>query len=289
MYTSKSKAAGQGWLLFFFAAIAVALMVVFSGLVCLAQGGTKLPDVKDPFPDKTTKPKPTPTPRKQTVAPTVDKRADAVAPGGAYFSDGFSGSQLGPDWKLMNADAQRWTMQPKKKSLLIITQTGTLSDSKNLKNWLILNRDLPADDFEVIVEASIQIQGAGNQVTIALYGDDQNYLWMVFQGDNSWIRRTPYLGKCFQGKNTYFAGGSKGDGQAQQPERIFLKIEREENQYSGFYAYADQPTSVDQIKWIKMGTLPWINFHGKLVLYAANYQGAPEVAAEFYSVLIRKK
>jgi hypothetical protein len=190
----------------------------------------------------------------------------------------------------MNGDPQRLALQPNKKSLLIIAQTGLLTDSKTLKNYLMLNRDLPADDFEVIVEASLQIQGVGNAAGIALFGDDQNYLWVGFQGDQ-WggnIARTPYFSKVFQGKGTNFTG-ERRFGLASQLEHIFLKIEREENQYSGFYAYADKPMSIEEIPWAKMGTLPWISFHGKLMLAAANYQDAPEVSAEFYSVLIRKK
>ena len=286
MYTSQGKAIGHGWPLLFVSAIAVTMTVGFSSLIGRAQG-TKIPPI-NPAPQPSPKARPTPTPRKSPT-PTIDKTTAAVAPGGANFSHSFSGSQLSSDWKLMNADAQRWTMQPRQKSLLIQTQTGTLSDTKTLKNWLVLNRDLPADDFEIIVEASIQIQAIGNYVSIALVTDDQNYFSVSFQGYCCGARRGPYFNKVFQGKNTYFGGAVRGDGAATQPEHIFLKIEREGNQYSGFYAYEDQPTTVEQIQWAKMGTLPWINFHGKLVLTAANYQDAPEVAAEFYSVLIRKR
>lgn len=209
---------------------------------------------------------------------------------GAAFSEGFAGSKLPADWKLMNPDEQRWTLQPNKKSLLIITQNGLLTDSKNLKNYLLLNRELPADDFELIVEESLQIQGAGNYAGIALFSDDQNYYWLDFQGD-PWggnIARTPYFCKIFQGKATNFEGERKF-GHAEHPEHIFLKIEREGNQFSGSYAFADKPMGVDEVPWVKLGTLPWINFHGKLMLAAANFQDGPEVSAEFYSVLIRKK
>ena len=286
MYTSQRKTAGQRKL-FFSSAIAVALMVILSGLVCRSQG-TKIPPITPP-PQPTPKPRPAPTPKKPTVVATSDNTGAAVAPGGAGGS--YSGSHLGaPDWELRNPDPQRWTLHPKKGSLLIQTPNGSLSDSKSLKNWLIFNKALPADDFEIIVEASIQMQGAGNYVAIALFADDQNYLFVDFQGDDvCGIRRTPYFSKVFQGKATSLAGEQRCGGVAAQPERIFLKIERQEDTYSGFYAYEDQPTTVDQIKWGRIGSLPWINFHGKLVLLAANYREAPEVAAEFYSVLIRKK
>jgi hypothetical protein len=72
---------------------------------------------------------------------------------------------------------------------------------------------------------------------------------------------------------------------------IYLRIGRDGNEYSGYYAIPDpaKPASVDQIQWTGFGTLPWIRFQGKLALCAGNYAAAPEVSAEFYSVVIRKK
>jgi hypothetical protein len=225
---------------------------------------------------------------------TTSKVEEIIPPpllgAGPYFSDSFSGSQLGADWKLMNPDPQAWTLQPKQKSLLIITQEGSLHDSKSLKNWLVLNKDPPSDDYEVITEASIQIQGIGNEVAMSLFSDDQNGFLVSFRGNEEYssLRRRPLFRKVFQGKNTDFWGEFRA-GAAAQSERIFLKIERDGNEYCGFYAFSDKPANTDELKWAKMGTLPWINFHGKLVLYAANLQAAPQVGAEFYSLQIRKK
>jgi tetratricopeptide (TPR) repeat protein len=220
------------------------------------------------------------------------------APGGkipfraGVYSYSFSDSYLAPEWKMVNPDAQRWTLQPKNKSILIITQSGSLSDSKNLKNWLILRRDLPTDDFEVIVAASIRIQNVGNELGVALFSNDQNYIYVKYSGESGLdIKRTSHFGRVFQGQggNSVF-DGKFTFGSVQQVEPIFLKIDRGGNEYSGSYAYADKlGQSVDDVKWVSMGTLPWINFEGKLVLFAANFQGAPEVAAEFYSIQIRQK
>jgi len=205
----------------------------------------------------------------------------------------FSENKLPPEWIMMNADPQKWVMQPRQKSLLIITQTGSFSDSKTSKNRLTLNRALPSNDFEVIVTASIQIQGAGNELGVVLFKDDQNYIFVKFSGE-PWgynIDRTARFGKIFVGEG----GGSlvndrRGFGKAEQAEPILLKIDRRGNQYDGYYSYAEgRDQKVDEVKWTKMGTLPWINFDGKLVLYAANFKDAPEVAAEFYSVQIRPK
>jgi len=174
---------------------------------------------------------------------------------------------------------------------MIQTCTGSLSDSKSLKNWLVLKRDLPADDFEIVVEASIQIQAVGNYLSMALFQNDQNYFAIQFQGD-SWgnnIRRGPHFYKVLEGKTTEFGGQEKGFGLAVHAEHIYMKIERQEDNYSAFYAYVDKPAKADEIQWVKMGTLPWINFNGKLALLAANYQDGPEISAGFHSVVIRNK
>jgi hypothetical protein len=92
----------------------------------------------------------------------------------------------------------------------------------------------------------------------------------------------------FQGKGTNLTGERKY-GVASEPEHIFLKLERETNQYGGSYAYVDKPMKLEETQWAKLGTLPWINFRGKLALVGANSKDAHEVSAEFHSVLIRKK
>src|SRR6202022_310025 len=68
--------------------------------------------------------------------------------------------------------------------------------------------------------------------------------------------------------------------------KVYLKIHREANEYSGYFANADpvKPEDIDKIQWTGLGTLPWIRFQPKLSLCAVNFQSAPEVVAEFYSV-----
>ncbi|MFL5088415.1 MAG: hypothetical protein ACJ8FP_26655, partial [Xanthobacteraceae bacterium] len=210
---------------------------------------------------------------------------------GVYFFDDFATKELGRDWKMMNADPNKWTLQPAQKSLLIVTQTGSLADPNNLKNWLVLDKDLPTTDFEVIVEASIQIQGRGNNVSAALFQDEQNYIWIGLSGDKaSYLSRAPRFLQRSQGKVTSDLFGENSNGAAQAPERLVFKINRTANQYSGFYAYGDQSATTDQIAWKNLGTVAWINFKGKVVLSAANDKdNDPEIGAEFHSVLIRKK
>jgi TIR domain len=233
--------------------------------------------------DSIPKPAPAPVPPSPITPPS---------PPGVYFADDFARKELGRDWKVMNPDPNKWTIQPAQKSLLIVAQTGSLADPKNLKNWLILDKDPPADDFEAIVEASFQIQGRGNSVSAALFQDGQNYISIGLSGEK-WsynLSRAPRFLQRSQGRVTSDLFGEHKADAAQAPERFLFKIDRVGNQYSGFYAFSDKSAKIDQIAWRNLGTVAWINFKGKLVLSAANSQdGDPEVPAEFHSVRIRIK
>ncbi len=179
-------------------------------------------------------------------------------------------------------------MQPKRKSIMIETQTAGCS-TKDGKNLLVLGKQLPADDFEVIVKASIHEQGAGNRIAMLVFNDDANYFWISFQHQGDCCGGPPnyvYFQKYFQGQLTAsFVNRVRIDN-------VYLKIVRDLNEYSGYYAEMNptKPDELDKIQWTGLGTLPWIRFPGKqLALCAGNYQDAPGVAAEFYSVWIRKK
>ena len=211
-----------------------------------------------------------------------------------YYSGSFDGSTLNREWKIVNPDPAKWTMQPRNKSVMIITQKGPCFNMKDSKNLLLLDKQLPADDFEVIVKASAQLQGVGNQIAMILFSDEANYFWMPLQFElGTYTGIHVYFQKIFQGRQTgSFTSGSSN--------HVYFKIERYGNDYSGYFANPEleKPVNVDQIQWTRLGTLPWIHFQPKLAFCAVNafapptYTGLgepPEVAAEFYSVLIRKR
>ena len=207
---------------------------------------------------------------------------------------GFGGNALDAKWKILEEDRKHWTLQSNK-SLLIITQKGSIwGASKNLKNQFIWDRGLPKRDFEVIVKASIQIQGQGNSLSVALFRDDDNFLEIGYWGQ-PWggnIRRVPYFTKEQESQDFSIFPDRSVYGVASSPEVVYLKIEREGNQFNGYYAFVENkaPDSIDDIRWTKIGTQAWINFDGRLSLYACNGESdAPEVAVQFDFVLIREK
>jgi hypothetical protein len=179
-------------------------------------------------------------------------------------------------------------MQPKDKSVMIISQKAPCFNMKEGKNILLLEKQLPADDFEVIVEASATLEGDGNQVAMGLFNDDVNYIWIQLQYFSAIQNPTPdrvYFQKLFNGQWA-------GSYESLSTGHVYLKIERNGNDYSGYFANVDvkNPANVDQIQWVKLGTLPWIHFQGKLGFCAAKSSAeAADVSAKFYSVLIRKK
>ena len=221
--------------------------------------------------------------KKTTVKPPPSPAASGPAPA-VYL---FDGKELNRDWKLLNPDADKWTMQPKRKSIMIETQTGSCLDPKTGKNLLVLNKQLPTEDFEVIVKASIQAQVQGNQISMILSSDPTNYFWILFNR-TGWINgpMSVYFQKISQGQQAGSFENIVGTSS------FYFRIVRDGNTYSGYYSNMDpsKPEDIDKIAWTGLGTFPWIRFQPKQLALCANNSQAPlGVAAEFYSVVIRKK
>jgi hypothetical protein len=218
-------------------------------------------------------------------APAPAKAAPAT--GGAY-SAAFDQNDLPKEWKLVNPDENRWTMQPKRKSVMLITQKGSCPNLKDGKNQLVLERSLPSDDFELIVRVTSHFEVPGSMLAANLVRDEDNYFSLQLYSDNylGQTRHAVYFAKRFQGQDT---GHYRADVEGARD--AYLKIVREGSEYSGSYALIDSatPATPDKLKWVSLGTLPWIHLQPKLVLCGANYADAPEVSAEFFSVTVGPK
>jgi hypothetical protein len=194
----------------------------------------------------------------------------------------FDGEKLPAGWKILNEDRDRWTMQPKRKSILIETQTTSCSP-KDGKNLLVLDKPLPTGDFEVTVKGQFMLQRAGNQIAVYLYKDDANYFWIPLDHDG--YHQYVYFQKYFGGAKTGdFSKGVDGHWNA------LLRIVRDGNFYTGSYVMdPENPQDLDKAQWVSLGTLPWIGLQGQLMLCAHNYKDAAGVAAEFFTVTVRRK
>jgi TIR domain len=286
------------------AAVAAVVLIIFSFVFLRTKEPTKDP-VNGPVQSE----------KKQKTPPIVDK---SPFPGdiarAAYFFDDFAGNKLTPYWKVLDSNPSKWTLQSNKSSLLIITEGGSISGSfRNLKNQFVLDRSMPKRNYEVIAKASFQIQGTLNSISIALFRDDENFLELSYWGQ-------PTSDTLFSGGRVYYdfyrtvsfikeEGGQRklltvtkdkaAKGPSDSPELLLLKIERDGNQYTGYYAPfspARPPQNIDDVSWLKIGAHALIDFDGKLSLWANNgnaniYQKGPppEVAAEFDFVLVRER
>jgi hypothetical protein len=225
----------------------------------------------------------TPMQRPQTPAPP--KPAPQT---GAGYSGLFDQSELGKEWKLLNPDANRWEMQPKRKSIMLITHKGGCPNLKDGKNQLMLDRDLPADDFELVVKVASHFEVSGSFLAVNLVKDESNYFLIELYSENylGEHRHSIYFTKHFEGQDAGHFQSVVGAARD-----AYLRITREGSQYSGSYALIDpaKPVGADQLQWVNLGTMPWIRLQPKLLLCAANYQDAPEVSAEFFSVTLRPK
>jgi hypothetical protein len=231
----------------------------------------------------------------------------------ALFFDDFSGGQLDPRWKILNHNPSKTTLQPKKGTLLIVTERGSIrGTAANLKNQYVLSLSLPKGNYEVIAKASLQIQSTYNSISLGLFKDDDNFLEIIYWGrpstdiqfpdgvDNDFYRTVSFT-KEERGQGRGFSTPKSADvhGPSQAPWHFLFKLERNGNEYTGYFAHfstARPPENIEQVRWRKLGTHVWIDFDGKLSLWARNGNskihgnGLPrEVAAEFDFVLIREK
>jgi hypothetical protein len=232
----------------------------------------------------------------------------------AYFFDDFSGDKLKSDWKVLDPNPSKWTLQSNKSSLLIITEEGSISGSfRNLKNQFVLDRSMPKGNYEVIAKALFQIQGTLNSMSIALFRDDENFLELSYWGkpandalfsrdqvDDDFYRTVSFVKEeGGQRKPLTVMKDKAAKGPSDSPQPLLLKIERDGHQYTGYYAPfspARPPQNIDDVSWLKIGTHALIDFDGKLSLWANNGNAKiyrkgppPEVAAEFDFILIRER
>jgi len=253
------------------------------------------------------KAKPEPGPSPKTASPVIPGAAKAP-----FFED-FSGNPLNPRWKILNHNPSKTAIQPEKGTLLIVTESGSIAGTAtNLKNQYVLDLSLPKGNYEVIAKASLQIQSTHNSISLGLYKDDDNFLELIYWGspstdtkfsdgvDNDFYRTVSFV-KEELGRRAAFSTEKRPDarGPRKEPWHFLLKIERNGNEYTGYFARfpTDRPPqNIDQLRWYKLGTHAWVDFDGKLSLWARNGnstihgKGRPrEVAAEFDFVLFREK
>jgi len=296
---------------------AAGIITAVTGLiVALSQTGFFGSTDQPPSPKLAKPPATAPSAVKPRIPPAAETTSSLLggAAKTAYFVDDFSGDKLKPHWKILDPNPGKWTLQPGKNSLLIITEKGSIAGSnRNLKNQFVLDLGMPKGNYEIIVKASMQIQGTGNTISIGLFRDDDNFLELSYWGRPSSnigfpdgvvdvdFYRTRMFVKEERGKRFAFMKETTppSKGPSISPQTFLLKIERDGNQYTGSFAFlnpARPPQPIDDVSWIKVGTHAWIDFDSKFSLWARNIPGnivgkgpPPEVAAEFDFILIRER
>jgi hypothetical protein len=214
--------------------------------------------------------------------------APAAKPAGG-FRDDFEGTRLGPGWRILKEDKERWTLEGGR--LLIVTQKGGITGKKedNLRNQLVLDRDLPAD-YTATVKLAIPLAAQHNWAGVLVYVDPDRYLalgyWAKPHGYN--LVRRPFFLKEIEGEGNQLEyesytlerpGKPKVEfiGARKTAEPVWLRIDKRGSTFTGSF-------SLDGQDWVKIGDHTVLRMGAaRLSLVAANGQhaGVAEVAAEF--------
>ena len=223
---------------------------------------------------------------------------------GGYFYEDFSSAKLSSDWKILSENKEKWGIDEDKNRLVILTEPGSISQGdKNLKNQFILQKALPKGDFEIIVGTSFQIKNQNNYINIALFEDDDNFLgfgyWGKPHGYNVW--KYSYFSKEQNGEAQVLTGPDRGAYADPGPQNIYFKLTRSGGDFVVHIAFADHEATrenLPDVRWEKkLMRHTWLNFEGKLSLWASNTnQGVystdtsivPESAAAYNFIWVKK-
>jgi len=213
----------------------------------------------------------------------------APAPAAGAFRDDFEGAALGPAWKILKEDKERWILEGGR--LTIVSQKGGIGGKKddNLRNQFVLDRDLPGD-YTLTTTLAIPLRAQGNWASVLVYLDRDKYLmlgyWAKPHGNN--LVRRPFFLKEIGGEGNRLEYGPytlarpgrptvEFIGAKKDAETIWLRLEKRGSAFTGSF-------SPDGRDWVKIGDHTVLRMGAaRLSLAAANGQasGVAEVAAEF--------
>jgi len=201
-----------------------------------------------------------------TLSP-VDYQPSANASSYDYiWLDEFDSSFLHPLWSWVREDASHWSLTAAPGNLQITTQEGGLfADSNNQNNILIA--DAPVGDFQISTEVTFNPIENFQYAAIQVYQDDDNFIQL------NWA----YVVNGTKIDLDKEIDGTVTSSQVPAPltSTIFLRIERLENVYTGYY-------SVNGSDWTQVGQHTASLTNPKVSLAAANnLSGVAEIPADF--------
>jgi hypothetical protein len=184
-------------------------------------------------------------------------------PGKVVFRDDFTGRSLRPEWVLQNADNDRFSLET---GHLVLISTDR---EKGIKNELVFSKDIP-ENYEVIVKVSSRLESDA-YIRLGLYRDKDNYISLIrARIESGYGNHRMIFNKSLRGEaseiSKYFE---------QLPKEIYLKITKNNLEYTGYYSF-------DGTTWSEVGQQFFKNLKGRPALAVYNHEPkSPEVAVQF--------
>jgi hypothetical protein len=219
--------------------------------------------------------------------------------GGYYFYEDFDRERLDPGWQIKQPDNHRWALQSAESSLLVVTQKGSVwGKNQDLRNQFLLNYTMPEGDFVLETRVSIPIQHQENGASIALWQDADNFLQIGYRGfpHGYNVRRSPFFLKEIAGRNNTTESGIGRTGGVKTAETVYLRMAKQGNKYTGYYALPENGVEYDALKWQIIATHAIPGFISRPALWADNNDGevyttgnsvSPEVPVEFHYLSVK--
>jgi len=113
---------------------------------------------------------------RKMVAQNTAKPPEPPATRGSkvVFEDQFNGGELITDWEVLNRNADRYIVE--KGELMLVNPDIGGFHAKDAVNIVRLTQDMPAGDWDVVIDAKLLFQSMSDTLHIGLMTDDKNFL-----------------------------------------------------------------------------------------------------------------
>ncbi len=114
-------------------------------------------------------------PRPQPVARPAPTPAPVVRPSKVIFLDDFDGADLsGENWQVVNRNTDRFIVE---KGALMMANSGEANfAAPKSPNIFSLKHDLPDGDWDIVIEAKLQLQTGKDNFVVGLRADENNFM-----------------------------------------------------------------------------------------------------------------
>ena len=218
--------------------------------------------------------------------PPAPAPAPVVAPqrtGKVVFEDKFDGKDLSADsWEILNRNPDRYIVE--KGELLLVNPAAAGFQHKDSVNIVRLNQEMPAGDWDVVIDAKLQFQSLSDAFNVGLMTDETSFLRLVasWTGSDTCSKLDFGVTRLASGEETRaiktFSGSGCGYGafgnedtkaivKAMETNGVRIVLMKRDRKYSGTFEIKNWTDAKKNVRKLTTDELTSLRVPGRLALH----------------------